>query len=139
MKRKSTELIEDKETTENQNENKEEDNNENKENKKEENKKKSKIKIPGVKEILASEEAKEDMAVVEKVIKKKKLKAIKNPKENTIVENPVNADPSLKLDTAHKNNNNNLNNNQSEKRKLLDRVKLFLILKILHFCKKQIR
>ena len=132
MKRKANELIENKETTENQNENKEEDNNVNKENKKEENKKKSKIKVPGVKEILASEEAKEDMAVAVKVIKKKKLKAIRNPKENIIVENLENADLSLKLDTAHKNNNNNLNNNQSEKRKLLDPVKLFLILKILY-------
>lgn len=124
-KRKVNELaIEEKEDAEKISEIKEEENNDLKQIKNSENKKKQKKKVPGVKEMLATEEAKEDLAIAESVQKKKKkLKAKKNVEANISDENPENADPSLKLDTAQKNNNNNnLNNPQSEKRKLPDPV-----------------
>lgn len=126
-KRKANDLIEVKEEISNNFENKaEEENVEIKQIKTEEKKKKTKKKVPGVKNLLNSEEAKYDMAIAEKVEKKKKkLKAKKNPNNIMNNENTENADPSLKLDTAQKNNNNNLNNYQSERRKLPDPVKFF--------------
>lgn len=125
-KRKANDIVEDKQEADNLNENKDEENKELKQIKNSDNKKKRKKNVPGVKELLNTEEAKEDLAVAENVQKKiKKLKAKKNAEANTSAENPENTDPSLKLDTAQKNNNNNLNNNHSEKRKLPDPVMNF--------------